>query len=63
MDSQCRSCDAHGCHCGAKNQIGLHCRKVHHVFLKKHRSPLFGLKLSAFGGKADMGISERDVCF
>lgn len=71
MDSQCRSCDAHGCHCGAKNQlgeichdsssssgqtrrcfvidaqkIGLHCRKVHHVFLNKHRSSLFGSKLA-----------------
>jgi hypothetical protein len=27
-------------------KIGLHCRKVHHVFLNKHRSPLFGLKLA-----------------
>src|SRR5215831_14352057 len=25
MDSQCRSCDAHGFHCGAKNQLGEIC--------------------------------------
>jgi hypothetical protein len=29
-----------------RQKIGLDCRKVHHVFLNKRRSPLFGLKLA-----------------
>ena len=40
MDSQCRSCDAHGCHCGAKNQLGEICHDSHFLSPFAHRFQL-----------------------